>query len=268
MTRDILNASQLRHCAYGEPFAGGCGLALRLLLDGVVSRIYVNDLDPAIWSFWHAVLEHTDELCSRIEQTAVTVSEWKRQKERLANGVSHDPVGLGFAAFFLNRTNRSGIIKSGGVIGGFDQRGEYLIDCRYNKAELIRRVERIALHRDQVVLTHMDAIDFMDFFEASEKGHSLLCIDPPYFGKGSSLYSNFYRKEDHATLSDRVRSLEVPWMMTYDSADEIRKLYSDFVAYNFSINYSAQNKRQGTELLIHSRAVQVPDHVLPSLIAA
>ena len=268
MTRDIVNSSQLRHCAYGEPFAGGCGLALRLLMDGVVSRIYINDLDPAIWAFWDSVLNGTEELCDRIARTDVTVEEWRNQRERLAKGLCDDAIGLGFAAFFLNRTNRSGIIKSGGVIGGIEQKGDYLIDCRYNKPELIRRISRIALHRDQIVLTHMDAVDFMDFFEARERSHCLLCIDPPYFSKGSSLYSNFYRKDDHAVLSDRVRSLEVPWIMTYDSADEIRDLYADFPAYHFSINYSAQSKRLGTELLIHSGAVEIPENLMTSLLAA
>jgi DNA adenine methylase len=268
MMREIINASSLRHCKYGEPYAGGCGLALRLLFDGVVSEIHINDLDPAIWCFWESVLNRTHDLCKKIEDTPVTVSEWKIQREILSRGDRDSVVDLGFAAFFLNRTNRSGIIKSGGIIGGSDQQGTYLIDCRFNKSELIRRIKRIALHREQIFLSNLDAAEFMVDFDKKHGPHSLLCIDPPYYNKGSSLYSNYYRKGDHILVAHVIKELSAPWLLTYDDATEIRTLYPEFSAYRFSINYSAQVKRTGLELLIHSQSLIIPEQISEKLSAA
>jgi DNA adenine methylase len=266
--REIINASGLNLCTYAEPFAGGCGLALKLLFDGVVSSIQINDLDLTVWSFWKAVLDHTDDLCRLVHDTPISVDQWKHQRTQLAKGAGIDSVALGFATFFLNRTNRSGIIKGGGIIGGVLQNGTYKIDCRYNRTALVRRIERIAKHRGSITLSNLDAIDFIDRFEAEAKKYSLLCIDPPYFNKGSSLYTNFYRKSDHAILAKRVLDIKSPWLMTYDDSTEIRTLYKDCPAYRFSINYSAQRKRTGTELLIHSPSVVVPGHVSTAMEAA
>jgi DNA adenine methylase len=266
--REIINASELQLCTYAEPFAGGCGLALKLLFDGVVAGIHVNDLDPAVWSFWKAALDHTDALCERIETVPVTIDEWHSQRERFAQGIGNDLVELGFSAFFLNRTNRSGIIKGGGVIGGVDQAGNYKIDCRFNRQELVRRVRRISLYRSQIKLTNLDAIDFIDHFEDVAGGHSMLCIDPPYYNMGSSLYTNYYKKSDHALLAERVLRVKMPWIMTYDNAAQIRSLYQACPAYRFGINYSAQRKRLGTELLIHSKQIVLPKHVNTAMEAA
>jgi DNA adenine methylase len=35
--------------SYAEPYAGGAGLALRLLFDEYVDKIYLNDLDKSIY---------------------------------------------------------------------------------------------------------------------------------------------------------------------------------------------------------------------------
>lgn len=207
LMREVIAHNSLRYCRYAEPFAGGAGLALRLLFDGVVAGIHLNDLDLAIWSFWHSVLNRTEDLASMIEAAPVTISEWRRQREIVLSGGNGDPLELGYAAFFLNRTNRSGIIKSAGVIGGLDQTGNYLIDCRFNRVDLAARVRRIGRYRDRIELTQLDALDFLDTFERDTAGPVFLCIDPPYFAKGSSLYSNFYRPEDHAVLAKRVQAI-------------------------------------------------------------
>jgi DNA adenine methylase len=268
LMRDVIAHNSLRYCRYAEPFAGGAGLALRLLFDGVVSKVHLNDLDPAIWAFWHSVLDRTEELAAMIEAAPVTISEWRRHRETVMTGSAADPLELGFAAFFLNRTNRSGIIKSGGVIGGLDQTGNYLIDCRFNRPDLAGRVRRIGRYRDRIHLSRLDALEFLDAFERHVSGPVFLCIDPPYFAQGSSLYSNFYRPEDHAVLARRVQQLNQPWLMTYDDAPRILDLYGDRRRFRFSINYSAQNKRQGTELMVVSDDLDLPKSVEARLSAA
>lgn len=163
----MLRENRLERRHYAEPFAGGCGLALALLYEGHVSDIHINDVDASIWAFWKSVLNHTDELSYRIKKTPITVDEWRAQREvHLAMDVD-DPVSLGFSTFFLNRTNRSGIIKAAGVIGGLDQTGTYKIDCRFNRVELERRVRRIAKYRSRIHLSRRDALTFAK--DASER---------------------------------------------------------------------------------------------------
>lgn len=67
---------------------------------------------------------------------------------------------IGFSTFFLNRTNRSGILK-GGVIGGKNQEGQWKLDARYNKSDLISRIQKISKNRERIDLYNMDAIDFI-----------------------------------------------------------------------------------------------------------
>lgn len=255
-TCEILHLNDLVHHDYAEPFAGGCGLALSLLYGGLAGEIHINDIDPGIWSFWNAVLNNTDSLVELIEKTEVTLDEWEKQRTKLKN---RPGLTLGFATFFLNRTNRSGIIKKAGVIGGLKQDGKYQIDCRFNKPELIRRIRRIAKYKNRIHLSNLDALDFLKNSRGKIPKSAFFCIDPPYYKKGASLYTSFYRPEDHVTLARVVRSLKNPWMVTYDNAVEISEIYRSQKQFTFSINYSANVKRVGTELLIASKKLKVPD---------
>ena len=252
MLTDVIVRNNMQHCQYIEPYAGGGGLALNLLFRKLVSDIHLNDFDPLIWSYWHSVLEYTDDFIGKIDDTQVTIKEWHKQKEIINNPESHHVLEVGFATFFLNRTNRSGII-GGGVIGGLNQTGKYKIDCRFTKKTAIEKLNRIKPFRHRIHLYNKDAIEFMNEIDPKLPRNSLFCIDPPYFSKGSSLYTSFYNREDHGNVAKCIKSLKTKWILTYDNADEIKALYPSSRQYNFSLNYSAQTKRKGTELLIHSK---------------
>lgn len=258
LATSILQLNDLERGHYAEPYAGGCGLALKLLYGGHVSDIHINDIDPGVWAFWHCVLNRTDAFVARVHKTPVTIKEWRRQQEIYARCDTSKPLALGFATFFLNRTNRSGVIKDAGVIGGLKQKGEYKIGCRFNRDDLSKRIRRVAKYRDRIHLTNMDAIHFMRRCDRRLPEQSLLFIDPPYFKKGSSLYTSFYRAKDHARVAEVVTDLRNPWIVTYDDAQEIRRLYKDRRQYSFDINYSLNEKRLGTELLIASKGLKIP----------
>ena len=257
----LIKSNKLQRSHYAEPFAGGCGLALSLLYAGHVSDIHINDVDPAIWAFWHSVLNDTDKLAYKIAKTPVTVEEWRYQKGIFNAGNVDDPLSLGFSAFFLNRTNRSGIIKGAGVIGGLQQTGNYKIDCRFNRDGLIARIRRIAKYRNRIHLYRRDALDFIEQAKQSLPEDTFFCVDPPYFNKGSSLYTSFYNPEDHAVLADAIIALERPWIITYDNTPEITGLYKSRRQFEFDINYSVETKRKGTEVLIVSKGLRVPNTI-------
>ncbi|MBI2727423.1 MAG: DNA adenine methylase [Polaromonas sp.] len=246
---EVLRRNDLFYGEYAEPFAGGSGIAIHLLLNNYVTKIYLNDFDPAIYAFWRSVLNHSEELCELVQRTDITIEEWKKQREIYAFPTGHTVVERGFSTLFLNRTNRSGIIKAG-VIGGLNQNGNYLLDCRFNRDDLILKIKRIAAVRSQVKLTRLDAVQFLHKVIPETGENTLVNLDPPYYEKGSELYTSFYKTEDHSTLAHAVEKIDRRWMVTYDDAPAIRQLYARFPRFTSDLNYSAQVKRVGTELLV------------------
>lgn len=253
----VLEENNLIGCRYIEPYCGGAGLALTLLLSNCVNQIFLNDIDHKIYAFWYCALNMTDQLCELIEKTPVTIEEYRRQSEIYRS--SKDMLQLGFATLFLNRTNRSGILN-GGPIGGYEQNSKYKIDCRFNKNKIIGAIRQIASFRNSIKLYNLDALDFLRRIKAMQfKTKTLLFIDPPYYKKGRRLYTNFYIHEDHCKVADFLANdlRYLPWILTYDDADEIREIYSNYdVPYIMKrIKYSAARKRYETELLFFNNLI-------------
>ncbi|SMH34225.1 DNA adenine methylase [Rathayibacter oskolensis] len=255
LAEPLLEWNGLRKTTYAEPFAGGGGLALSLLFEGMVRRIVLNDIDPGIYSLWDAMLNRTDALTQLVTRTPITMDEWYRQREIYRAMKDVPSLELAFATLFLNRTNRSGVIK-GGVIGGLEQKGEYKLDCRFQKPIIVEKIERIARYKRSISIARSDGQDFLRGM-SHRTDRVVYFIDPPYFGKGSGLYTNFYTDEDHAALSNVVRGLGQPWVLTYDLVPQIQDLYAGFPQYAFDLNYTAAVKRVGTELMVTSQGISV-----------
>lgn len=234
--KEIIEHNDLTNCSYAEPYAGGAGLALKLLFNKDVSEIYINDSDPVIAAFWFSIINETENFIKLMEKAEMSIKEWKKQKDILLNHEKYSTLEKGFSAFYLNRTNRSGIIAKAGVIGGVEQNGNYKMDCRFPRIKLIQRIEKIASYKSSIHISSQDAKDFMQALDL--KKDIFFYIDPPYFKKGNQLYKNFYNAEDHQYVRDVISSLSSPWFLTYDNVDEIKSLYKDFPQKELSINYS------------------------------
>ena len=248
---------------YVEPFAGGASVALALLFEDYASHIHINDIDRSVHAFWRGVLDHTDELCERIERTKLTVGERERQRAVPADE-SASVVDLAFSTFVLNRTSRSGIL-TGGVIGGHDQAGTWKLDARYNTHDLVRRIRKIARFRTRITVSGMDAGVFLEPWTTKLQPPAVIYLDPPYYVKGSDLYTNYYRHDDHAQLANLVGRLTHPWIVSYDSAPEIRNLYRRFKALSYSLNYSAHQRYHGDETMFFSPGLKLPrGHAKPA----
>ena len=182
----LIKNNKIENCTYVEPYAGGAGAALTLLFLEKVDSIIINDLDKAIYSFWKAILNHTDKFVEKIQNVEISIEEWRRQKEIYRNKRSTQ-LDLGFAAFYLNRTNRSGIIE-GGPIGGVNQTGKWLIDARFNKADLIERIKNIASYKSRIKVSNKDGIELLKLLHTNK--NYFIYLDPPYYVKGSCLYLN------------------------------------------------------------------------------
>ncbi len=241
---------------YIEPYAGGAGAALSLLLLEKVDSIVINDYDPAIHAFWKSIIKETDAFINLIESMPLTITQWERQKTVYKNPHDHSTLDLGFATFFLNRTNRSGVLNAG-PIGGKDQSGQWKMDARYNKQALIDRIELIALYRDRITVTRQDGLKVIEKYSQDPK--VFFYIDPPYFVKGADLYLNAFKLKDHQKLASTLNHYaEAKWILTYDNEQEIRRLYPVRKQQPFSLKYSVHpNSKIGSEIMIFSDAIQL-----------
>ncbi|NML24309.1 DNA adenine methylase [Zoogloea dura] len=253
---DLVRSNDLMRGVYAEPFAGGAGVAWRLLLNGDMSEVWLNDVDPAIYTFWYAVVHEPDPLCEKILKTKVTIEEWFRQREIIQDRAA-DLQARAFSTLFLNRTNRSGILK-GGVIGGKNQNGSYKLDCRFNREDLINKIQRIHSYREVIQLSQLDAEQCLIRWNKLLPKRALINIDPPYYAQGRDLYLSFYEAADHARLAKLVRGLDSPWMLTYDDTPEIENLYMGLPLYRKGLTYYAQVKRKASELLVLSPRLVAP----------
>ena len=255
---EIVKTNSLYRSTYCEPYAGGAGLALKLLSTGFVERIALNDVDESIFAFWQAVLRTPDEFCALIEDASMSMDEWHRQKSIWHARDVHNPLHLGFSAFYLNRTNRSGIIEGAGPIGGYAQEGPWKIDVRLNKAQQIANVQVLKEFSDRITITNEDALDFVTF--QFEQQDTFCYLDPPYYVKGSKLYRNFYRHEDHCEILRLLSSnRDAKWVVSYDDVPQIREIYANFAPVSYSLSYSAGKKATGREVIYFSDALVAPD---------
>lgn len=254
--RDIIQLNHLLGCTYIEPFAGGAGLALKLLLNNIVSRIVLNDIDYAIYSFWISVLEETKQFCDLIEKVPLNVVEWQKQKNIYMNQEEYSRFEVGFSTFYLNRTNVSGVLR-GGIIGGLSQEGSYKIDARFNRSDLVSRIKAIAEKKEFIDIYNWNAEEFIVNIIPTYE-NSFINYDPPYVKKGPSLYTNSFTKNDHINLSKMIVACQENWIITYDKCDFIQNLYSDFRQEIILLNYSTGKTKKGNEVVIFSNNIESP----------
>lgn len=244
---------------YVEPYCGGASVALFLLFEGFVKKVTINDKDKSIFAFWHSVLNKTDELCYMIENVELNITEWQKQRSVQLNKNKVDLLPLGFSTFYLNRTNRSGIINAG-VMGGINQDGNYLMDCRFNRDDLISRIKRIAERKNQIKLYNLDAIKLIDKIQKNkQKDKTIFYFDPPYYLKANSLYMNHYKDSNHKEVGEKIKSIQdIKWIVSYDNVPEIQIIYSECKKKEFSFKHTAYQIREGNEVLFLSSNIKQP----------
>lgn len=260
---------------YVEPFAGGAGVAINLLLADKVRNIIINDLDDGVYSFWKTVLTDPDYILRRIKLVPFDYAKpserflpadyaryWANVKKRFDFNHYQDYRQKGFDFFMLNRMNVSGIVK-GGPIGGHSQNGRYNISARFNKKTLCHRIERIYQLGDRITLTNLEASHFCSLIadgKYCDTGNSLIFLDPPYYEQGRNLYSSFATDRIHSLIAERLTSeSKWKWILTYDEAPQINNLYppDKVMKYEYEIAYSANKRGRYAEYLFTSPTLRV-----------
>jgi DNA adenine methylase len=243
---------------YVEPYAGGAGVGIELLLTNKVDHIHLNDSDSGIYSFWFSLLNRTDELCSLISSASMTVDEWKNRKEIVKNCDTNNILELGFSVFYLNRCNRSGVLKAG-LIGGLEQKGNYKMDARFSRNDLIKRIESIALFKDKISISNLDAEYYIEEYIPKLPSNTLIYLDPPYYKKGGGLYLNAYKKNDHARLSEVIQNeIKHKWILSYDGVPDIINLYLKRRHFLYDLQYTAATVYKGKEIFVFCDSLKLP----------
>jgi DNA adenine methylase len=240
---------------FAEPYCGGAGAALNLLVEGSVSNLHLNDADIRVYSAWNAIINETERFIDRIYSTSATIENWEICLRKLydTNATSYE-FDLGFSAFFINRTSRSGVLLGSGPIGGYDQKGKWKIDARYYRETLVERVRKLGELRHKIELTNLDGLEFCKQMRARQLLPStFLFIDPPYVKAGGRLYYDGMTTAKHEALAEwLVAQDETHWLLTYDDHPLVRENYKEMNEYKLDVRYSLAKRRTESELLYMS----------------
>lgn len=256
--KQIIEANNLLDCCYIEPYAGGASVALSLVIEEYAKKVVINDIDKSVFAFWHSVLNETDELCKRISDCKITVEGWDMNRRIQRQKEDNSLLDLGFSTFYLNRVNRSGIIMAG-IIGGKNQDGKWKIDARFNKEDLIKRIELIAKYHNRIEINNIDAIELINKYKNQD--NVFIYLDPPYYVKGQDLYMNFYKHDDHADIASNIENIKSSWLISYDLHPAIEQLYQNHRQFDYSMFYSASKSAKGNELIVISDDLIIPDQI-------
>lgn len=250
---EVIEQNGLGGGHYLEPYAGGAGVALTLLFDGIVEQVHINDADPAVAVFWRAATRHSAELVQMVADQPVTIDAWHYWRSVMLGIQPGSELERGFATLFMNRTNRSGILK-GGVIGGKAQTGPYRVGERFMRDDLCSRLSRIGAHASSIHVYEEDAFQLLRRCHRFLPLKSFVYLDPPYYVKGAGLYRNWYKHEDHLQIARLLGSpnFRRPWIVSYDSVDEIREMYQYARSLSYGLNYTAQRRYNGSEVMFFS----------------
>ena len=258
----VMASQPVRVATYAEPYAGGAGAGLYLLSEGHVDRLLINDLNPGIAAFWRSVVKTPDKFIERIESEEVTLESWRRHRKIYLSPHEVDDLDLGFATFFLNRCNRSGILTAR-PIGGLEQTGKWKIDARFNRPGLVARIRHIQTIASRITVTEKSALDFVS--SVSRRVNPVLFyVDPPYLVKGEELSMSSHSWGDHEKLAKILSKSRHPWILTYDADQRVRNLYPSNRCLEYSISHTAQSQKIGRELMLFSRGLRIDDLIIAS----
>jgi len=251
---------------YVEPYAGGAGAAMELLLNNRVGHVYLNDSSFPIYAFWKALRDNPEHFCRRISRASLNLVTWKKHREVLRSPHEHTIEDVGFSTFYLNRCNHSGVLTAG-VIGGLKQDGPWRIDARFPRNQLIQRVEAIAQYRDRITLSNIDAETFLGNKVSRLSKNTLIYCDPPYFARAKRLYLNIYEPADHQRLAHFMQTqVSQNWLVSYDNHPTILRAYSKRRTFCYSLQYSAMKVYAGREVFVFSDRLKIPTtSILPYL---
>ena len=204
-----------------EPFAEGGIVSLTAVMENLVKRCLMIELDHDVAAFWHSALRHGPELCRMIRDFRST----RNAVNELSRSRSIDLIEHGFRTLVMNRTRRGGILAPGASLSRVGENGKG-VASRWYPETIIRCLDDIAEYSCQIGFCEGDGVMILDtILNASEK-RPVVFIDPPYNAgdkrAGKRLYA--HNEVDHSKLFAMLADNHASFLMTYDRTPEIEAL--------------------------------------------
>jgi len=241
---------------YREPFFGGGSIGLSFFEKRPnLDKIWINDFDLGISSLWTTLFNRPDLLKLCVQKFQPSVLMFDKYKEELTATplpklTSEEEIAnFGFAKLAIHQISYSGLgTKSGGPLGGRDQKSKYKIDCRWSPDYICKKID--ALHqRFSKLSVRNDICTNLDFSDIiNDTSHdAIIYLDPPYFEKGNDLYQHGFTEKNHTQLADCLKNTKHRWLLSYDDCPEIRKYYDwanieEISEVNYSITATKDKK--------------------------
>ena len=244
---DIISKNKISPDLFIEPFSGGASISLYFLQTNLVKNIALIEKDPLIASLWKTIFFDSEWLVKKIKNLDITIDKWRYFKNYNPRTIRNKAL----KCLFLNRTNFSGILKAG-PIGGQKQISQYKIDCRFNKCNIINRIEVLSKYKDKVLF--IEEGDYEDILKNKQNilpKNTFIYFDPPYVNKAKALYNFYFNDADHVRLKNYIKNLKCNWLLSYDYEPPISKLYENFsntgffdIIYTSSANKHRPKKKE------------------------
>lgn len=199
-----------------EPFCGGAIVTLTAIMENLVERCLMAELDLDIADFWYTVLRHGPAMQKRI-------MDFKPTTDAVVQLKSSDPLYVterGFRSLVLNRTQRQGILAPGSSHLRLGENGKGLFS-RWYPETISRRIGDIFQVSNKIEFFHSDGMDLLSRWSCVKD--AVAFIDPPYTAGKKSAGKRLYRHHeiDHEKLFRILGDGSIDFMMTYDHVPEI-----------------------------------------------
>ncbi len=239
---------------YREVFFGGGSICLDMIKDNTIDNIWINDKDIGIACLWTSLISHHQILKEKIIHFTPSVDKFYNIRDELLQLKTQpsDIIDIGFKKLAIHQLSFSGLgTKSGGPLGGKEQKSAYKIDCRWSPDYICKKIDKIHNLLNNIKI-YKGSCTNLDFEHIINDNHcnSVLYLDPPYYIKGNELYQYGFTQEDHIRLSNLLYNTKHKWVLSYDDCEEIQELYQWANIQQISASYTISGSRQKTELLI------------------
>lgn len=253
---DIASSNNL--VEYREPFFGGGSIGINFIQSNQPKSIWINDKDIGIACLWTAVIKDCAKFKEYVMGFKPTVAAFYKFKNDLLNLKEipkdrNSVIEIGFMKFAIHQISYSGLgTKSGGPLGGADQKSQYKVDCRWSPNYVCKKIDKMfnLLSKFNINQNACTNLDFESLIQ-DKSVQSLLYLDPPYYIKGNDLYQKGFSLDDHQRLADLLRNTPHKWLLSYDDCEEIRNIYSWAKIDSIDVNYTitaTKDKHTGKRL--------------------
>lgn len=203
-----------------EPFAGGGIISLTALFENLVEKVVMVELDEEIAAVWESIVHGDAEwLANRVLTFDLTKEAVIRELKKRPNTQREKA----FQTILKNRTFHGGILAEGSGFLKYGENGKG-IHSRWYPGTLAKRLLNLKHVANRIDFRFDDGLKVMQEFATNQA--AVFFIDPPYTAGGKKAGKRLYRHYDldHEQLFALCETLKGDLLMTYDNAEEVKKM--------------------------------------------